>query len=607
MTAIKQFSSEAYFDPSFIRNFSIIAHVDHGKSTLADRLIEVGCNIQTSQPQILDNLQIERERGITVKAQTAALSYSYISSPYTLNLIDTPGHIDFSHEVCRSLSISDGVLLLVDATQGVQAQTVSNFYHAFERELDIIGVINKIDAPNADIDSCLKQMSKLFDLEEDDISFISAKTGENVAALFPKIIRHIRSPDCKVSEPTRALLHDCTTIPGTALTLLTVFVKSGKISTEDEIYFLSSGKEIEIKELGMFTPHREQRRFLSAGQVGYIIVKLKNIGDIVIRDTISTVGSIIAPLQPISQPNPTVFAGLFPDDDNDFESLNDAVERLCRNDTSVTVSPDSNVTLGKGWKLGFLGTLHMEVFTQRLDQEYNASAALTQPTIIYKADLKSGDTVEFNSADDMPLPCNVCSYYEPVTMTTIIVSDSYVSDIISKCMQCRGEQEELVMLDNHRYMLKYRIPLAEIMSDFYSSIKKMSRGYASCDFEEIGHQEVDVRKVDIIINGVIAHGLSAVVRSDVVREYSVRTVRHLATIIPRQLFSITIQCAVGGTITGRSNVKPLRKDVTKDLYGGDVSRAKKLLKRQADSKKKLRQVGKVHIPKEVYRIKLDKI
>ncbi|KAL5259738.1 hypothetical protein ACHWQZ_G009997 [Mnemiopsis leidyi] len=589
------------FNPEHIRNFSIIAHVDHGKSTLADRLIEIG-GVKSSLPQQLDNLQVERERGITVKAQCASLRYTYMGQEYLLNLIDTPGHADFTHEVGRSLFLSDGAILLVDATQGVQAQTVSNFYTAFENDLFVLGALNKIDMPNAKVGSCKMEMSKMFDLFDSQITEISAKTGENVEKLLPQVIELVPPPRGNPSADLVAILHDCQYLSSSGNVLLTVLIKEGTLNSRDSVCLLSSGKTFPVREIGVFQPEPLPTSNLSAGQLGYLILKVKDVEDVIIGDTICMPGSIVEPLKTIPKPKPSIFSGVFPDENTDFRSMKESLEKLVRSDTSVSIEADSNQTLGQGWNLGFLGTLHREVFAQRLAQEFGTSIIMTKPSITYRAVLdNNNEIVEFNCAKNMPKCYHVMKWEEPVVETTIIVPGDHLASVISHCMSCRGVQKENSTLGEGRFLLKFNIPLIETVDDFYSTIKKLSSGFATCDFEEAGYWETDLTQVDVLVNGDRVDGLSMIVRSDEIREVSMKTVKNIAKLLPREQYKIIIQCVIGVKVQARAEVKPYRKDVTKDLYGGDKTRAMKLLARQREGKKKLRERATVKIPRAVFR------
>ena len=550
-----------FYDPSRIRNFSIIAHVDHGKSTLADRLIEIG-GVKNSLTQQLDSLQVERERGITVKAQCASLRYTYNGVGYLLNLIDTPGHADFNHEVGRSLFLSDGAVLLVDAVQGVQAQTVNNFYCAFERELSVIGAINKIDLPRADVETRKKEMRHMFDLDETLITCLSAKTNENVGNILPQIIEHIPSPSGKPESEFVAVLHDCQHLSTQGIVVLTILVKDGTVTSRDTVCMLRSGKTYPIREIGVFLPSLQPTHSLSAGQVGYLIMRVKDVADVIIGDTICMPSSSIKPLETLPKPKPSIFCGVFPDEETEFGSMKESLVKLVQSDSSVFMETHSNETLGEGWKLGFLGGLHREVFGQRLLQEFGTSVIMTKPSITYRAHLKNGNVFDFYSANDMPDCYHTVKWEEPIVATTIIVSDySYVQGLVSYCLKCRGIEKESGEISSGRFILKFDIPLVETVTDFYSTVKIISSGYASCDFEDAGFREADLTKVDVLFNGEKVDGLSMIVRSDIVRDVSLQTVNDIAKLMTRDIYKITIQCVVGGKIKARADIHPVSWDL----------------------------------------------
>ena len=545
------------YDPSRIRNFSIIAHVDHGKSTLADRLIEIG-GVRNSLPQQLDSLQVERERGITVKAQCVALRYTYNGLGYLLNLIDTPGHADFNHEVGRSLFLSDGAVLLVDAVQGVQAQTVGNFYCTFENELSVIGVINKIDSPKANVESCKQEMASMFDLDTPMITCLSAKTGENVESLLPQIIKHIPPPRGKPESEFVAILHDCQHLPTSGSVVLTILVKEGTVSLRDSVSLLRSGKTYSIREMGVFLPSPYCTASLSAGQVGYLNLRVKDVDDIIIGDTICMPHSTMQPVATLPKPKPTIFCGVFPDEQTQFSYMKESLLKLVQSDSSVFMESHSNETLGEGWKLGFLGSLHRDVFGQRLLQEFGTNVIMTKPSITYRAHLKNGRVVDFYNANDMPDNYHVETWEEPIVTTTLIVSDhAHVQRLVSHCLSCRGTEIENSEMSPGRFILKFEIPLVETVDDFYSAVKMISSGYATCDFEDAGFRVTDLTKVDVLFNGCKVDGLSLIVRSDIVRDVSLDTVNGIAKLMDRNLYKITIQCVVGGKVKARADIRPV--------------------------------------------------
>ncbi|XP_019818238.2 translation factor GUF1, mitochondrial isoform X2 [Bos indicus] len=524
-----------------IRNFSIIAHVDHGKSTLADRLLELTGAIDKTKnnKQVLDKLQVERERGITVKAQTASLFYNYEGKQYLLNLIDTPGHVDFSYEVSRSLSACQGVLLVVDANEGIQAQTVANFFLAFEAQLSIIPVINKIDLKNADPERVEKQIEKVFDIPGDECIKISAKLGTNVESVLDAVIKRIP---------------------------------------------------------------------LYAGQVGYLIAGMKDVTEAQIGDTLYLHKQPVEPLPGFKSAKPMVFAGMYPVDQSEYNNLKSAIEKLTLNDSSVVVHRDSSLALGAGWRLGFLGLLHMEVFNQRLEQEYNASVILTTPTVPYKAVLSSAKLMkEYREKEitiinpaQFPDKSKVTEYLEPVVLGTIITPDEYTGKIMMLCQARRAVQKNMMYIDQNRVMLKYLFPLNEIVVDFYDSLKSLSSGYASFDYEDAGYQTAELVKMDILLNGSIVEELVTVVHKDKAYSVGKAICERLKDSLPRQLFEIAIQAALGSKIIARETVKAYRKNVLAKCYGGDITRKMKLLKRQAEGKKKLRKVGNVEVPKDAF-------
>ncbi|XP_055967424.1 translation factor GUF1, mitochondrial isoform X2 [Sorex fumeus] len=570
-----------------IRNFSIIAHVDHGKSTLADRLLELTGTIDKTKinKQVLDKLQVERERGITVKAQTASLFYNWKGKQYLLNLIDTPGHVDFSYEVSRSLSACQGVLLVVDANEGIQAQTVANFFLAFEAQLSIIPVINKIDLKNADPKRVEKQIEKVFDIPGDECIKISAKLGTNVESILQAVIERI---------------------PSGVITSVALF--DGVVSKGDKIVSAHTQKTYEVNEVGILNPNEHPTDKLYAGQVGYLIAGMKAVTEAQIGDTFYLHKQPVEPLPGFKSAKPMVFAGMYPIDQSEYNNLKSAVEKLTLNDSSVTVHRDSSLALGAGWRLGFLGLLHMEVFNQRLEQEYNASVILTTPTVPYKAVLSSEKLIkEYREKEitiinpaQFPDKSKVMEYLEPVVLGTIITPDEYTGKIMTLCQSRRALQKNMVFIDQNRVMLKYLFPLNEIVVDFYDSLKSLSSGYASFDYEDAGYQTADLVKMDILLNGNIVEELATVVHKDKAYSVGKAICECLKDCLPRQLFEIAIQAAIGSKIIARENVKAYRKNVLAKCYGGDITRKMKLLKRQAEGKKKMRKIGNIEVPKDAF-------
>uniref|UniRef100_A0A6Q2Z377 Tr-type G domain-containing protein n=1 Tax=Esox lucius TaxID=8010 RepID=A0A6Q2Z377_ESOLU len=544
-----------------IRNFSIIAHIDHGKSTLADRLLEITGAITKTQKnkQVLDKLQVERERGITVKAQTASLFYEYENQTYLLNLIDTPGHVDFSYEVSRSISACQGVLLIVDANQGIQAQTVANFYLAFEAQLTIIPVINKIDLKNADPERVENQIEKVFDIPKEECIRISAKLGTNVDQVLQEVVKRLPPPTFNREDPFKALVFDSNFDQYRGV-IANVALFGGCLSKGDRIVSAHLGKSYEVNELGLLKPEELPMERLYAGQVGYVIAGMKEVKEAQIGDTLYHQKHPVEPLPGFKPAKAMVFAGMYPMDQSDYSTLRSAVEKLTLNDSSVTVQRDSSLALGAGWRLGFLGLLHMEVFNQRLEQEYNASVIVTAPTVPYKAILSSPRLIKNR----------------------------------------RGIQKNMVYIDDHRVMMKYLFPLNEIVVDFYDHLKSMSSGYASFDYEDAGYQAADVIRMDILLNGKPVEELTTIVHRD--RAYSAGKAmcERLQDAIPRQMFEIAVQAAIGSKVIARETIKAFRKNVLAKCYGGDITRKMKLLKKQAEGKKKMRYIGTVQVPKDAF-------
>nr|XP_040148417.1 translation factor GUF1, mitochondrial isoform X1 [Ictidomys tridecemlineatus] len=592
-----------------IRNFSIIAHVDHGKSTLADRLLELTGTIDKTKnnKQVLDKLQVERERGITVKAQTASLFYSFQGKQYLLNLIDTPGHVDFSYEVSRSLSACQGVLLVIDANEGIQAQTVANFFLAFEAQLTVIPVINKIDLKNADPDMVEKQIEKVFDIPSDECIKISAKLGTNVESVLQAVIERIPPPKVHRKNPLRALVFDSTFDQYRGV-IANVALFDGVVSKGDKIVSAHNQKTYEVNEVGVLNPNEKSTHKLYAGQVGYLIAGMKDVTEAQIGDTLYLHNHPVEPLPGFKSAKPMVFAGMYPVDQSEYNNLKSAIEKLTLNDSSVTVHRDSSLALGAGWRLGFLGLLHMEVFNQRLEQEYNAAVILTTPTVPYKAVLSSAKLIkEYRQKEitiinpaQFPDKPKVTEYLEPIVLGTIITPDEYTGKIMMLCQARRAVQQNMMFIDQSRVMLKYLFPLNEIVVDFYDSLKSLSSGYASFDYEDAGYQTAELVKMDILLNGNIVEELVTIVHKDKAHTVGKTICERLKDTLPRQLFEIAIQAAIGSKIVARETVKPYRKNVLAKCYGGDITRKMKLLKRQAEGKKRMRKIGNIEVPKDAF-------
>ncbi|XP_011173386.1 translation factor GUF1 homolog, mitochondrial [Solenopsis invicta] len=590
-----------------IRNFSIVAHVDHGKSTLADRLLELTGAIQAnSGKQVLDNLQVEKERGITVKAQTASLFYSYQGKRYLLNLIDTPGHVDFSAEVQRSLAPCQGVILLVDANDGVQAQTVANYYLAREKNLVIIPVINKVDLKNAKPEKVKEQLQMLLDVEHVDIIKISAKLGTGIDEVLNAVVERIPPPTVARDKPFRALIFDSWYDKHKGAISL-IYVKDGAVSVGKQISSAYMKKSYEVRNIFLLRPHAENVKTIFAGQVGAIACNMKS-KEAHIGDTVHLRHQPVDSLEGFKPPKPMVFAGVYPMDQSQFASLQAAIDKLTLNDSAVKAVLESSVALGRGWRIGFLGLLHMEVFIQRLEQEYGAQPIVTAPAVTYKATIfgsknitkYQGDTVIFNNPMHFPDPQIVSEFYEPMILATIITPDTYMREIMSLCREKRGVEKLNKTIGNDRFMLQYVMPLSEVILDFHDALKSISSGYASFDYEDHDYQLSDIVKLNILLNGKLVEELCTIVHRKKASQIGKNLCIKLLDTIPRQLFEIAIQATIGSKVIARETLKPYRKDVTAKLYGGDVTRRKKLLAQQAEGKKKMRMIGKISLPRDTF-------
>ncbi len=590
------------FPPHTIRNFSIIAHIDHGKSTLSDRLLETTGTLSERQKkdQFLDKLQVERERGITVKAQTASMFYEYQGTTYLLNLIDTPGHVDFSYEVSRSLYACQGAVLLVDASQGVEAQTIANFYLAFEQNLTIIPVINKIDIVGADVERCKHQMSKMFDFNESDIILASAKSGVGIHEILQSVINLIPAPVSDEQAPLKALLFDSWFDSYRGVVCL-IAVKDGAIKKGDMITLAHDNITYEVLEIGLMYPNETPCDALYAGQVGYLITGMKTIHEARIGDTIFLAKHPVKPFPGFKPAKPMVFAGIYPVDSEDFDLLRDAIEKLMLNDASITIEKKTSPALGLGFRCGFLGLLHMDVFKQRLEQEYGLSVIATAPSVRYQLKMKhTGEIIHIESPSDFPEANEIETIYEPIIKATIITPHRYIGNIMELCEEKRGIQESLTYMDEDRAILRYTLPLNEVAIDFYDQLKSLSSGYASLDYEEAGYAPAKLVKMDILLNKKPVDALSCIIHVDKAYYVGRDLTEKLRKAIPRQLFEIVIQAAIGAKIIARSSISPLRKDVTAKCYGGDITRKRKLLEKQKEGKRKMKQVGNVEVPQEAF-------
>ncbi len=591
-------------DTAHKRNFCIIAHIDHGKSTLADRFIERARLVTSRGPQqtqILDNMDIERERGITIKSQAVTVPYTASDGEaYELNLVDTPGHVDFTYEVSRAISSCEGALLLIDASQGVEAQTLANLYLAMEHNLEIIPVINKIDLPSADIPSCLHQIDHDLGLDPDTACFVSAKTGEGVDTLYEAIVNLIPPPDGNKDDRLRALIFDSHYDPYRGV-IVHCRVFSGTMKTGDEIRLMHSGAEYKVEDTGIFQLQLVSKGSLEAGDVGYFIAGIKTISDIRVGDTVTLKAAPAdEPMAGFKEVKPVVFSSIYPVDSNDYEELEEAIGRLKLNDASLVYEKDNSAALGFGFRCGFLGMLHLEVIQERIEREFDLSIVFTSPSVRYIVHMRNGETVEIDNPLEYPEPMRIESTEEPYIQANIITPTEYVGPIITLCLEKRGVQTGMNYLDQKRVELIYEMPLAEVLFDFYDRLKSISRGYASFDYNVIGYKPTELVRMDILVNGDSVDALSQLVFKGNAQQRGRVVCERLKKEIPRQQFKIAIQAAIGGQIISRETVSAYRKDVTAKCYGGDISRKRKLLEKQKEGKKRMKMVGNVEIPQSAF-------
>jgi GTP-binding protein LepA len=582
-----------------IRNFSIVAHVDHGKSTLADRLLEYTGAVSRRElkEQMLDTLEIERERGITIKLQAVRMEYK----GYLLHLIDTPGHVDFSYEVSRALAACEGAILLVDATQGIEAQTVANFWKAVEQDLVIIPVINKIDLPAAEPERVKKQIEDILGLDGDDVILASAKEGIGVEEILNAIIERIPPPKGDPRAPLKALIFDSYYDPYRgAVAFVRVF--EGEVKPGTRIKLFSTGKEFEVTEVGAQTPKMTKFEELSAGEVGYIAASIKDVRDIRVGDTITDAKRHAdSPVPGFRPAKPMVFAGLYPSEGYTFEELRDALEKYAINDAAIYYEPETSPALGMGFRVGFLGLLHMEIVQERLEREYGVGLITTAPSVVYRVRFKNGTVKEIKNPSELPENWGIIeAIEEPFVSITIITPKEYVGSIMNLCQEKRGIQKSFKYLDPNTAMLEYEMPLSEILLDFHDKIKSLSRGYASYDYEFIGYREEDLVRLNIFINNEPVDALSFIVHRDKAYRRARQLVEKLKDTIPRQLFEVKVQAGIGSKIIASERIPPLRANVTAKCYGGDITRKKKLLEKQKEGKKRLKQFGKVELPQEAF-------
>lgn len=583
---------------SNIRNFSIIAHIDHGKSTLADRFLELTNTFdnRSNVSQVLDNMELEKERGITIKLNAVSLDYK----GYTLNLIDTPGHVDFSYEVSRSLAACEGAILVVDASQGIEAQTLANLYLALENDLTIIPVINKIDLPNANVPKVKEELVKTLGFKEEEILLCSAKTGIGVKEILDAVIERINPPVIKEDAPLKALIFDSHFDSYKGVVLL-VKVTEGSIKVKDKIYMMQKGSSFEVTEVGVNKITNKALEKLSSGMVGYVAAAIKDITKVAVGDTITLEDNpALKPLHGYKPMKPMVFSGIFPIEASKYDDLKEALEKLKLNDASLEFTPENSVALGFGFRTGFLGLLHMDIILERLEREFNLETIATTPSVVYKVGLTSGEEIEVSSPNEMPEKVKISYIKEPYIYTNIISPTEFIGPIMTLCQNKRGIYDTTEYIDETRVNIHYYIPLGEIIYDFYDKLKSYTKGYASFDYEVSDYRVSKLVKMDILLNGDIVDALSVIVHEDFAYNKGREIVTKLRKTIPRQMFEVPIQASIGSKVIARENVSAMKKNVLAKCYGGDVSRKRKLLEKQKEGKKKMKMIGSVEVPKETF-------
>ncbi|MDD7150384.1 MAG: translation elongation factor 4 [Bacilli bacterium] len=585
-------------DNTKIRNFSIIAHIDHGKSTLADRILEYTGAIDKRQmkDQLLDSMDIERERGITIKLNAVRLNYN----GYILNLIDTPGHVDFSYEVSRSLAACEGAVLVVDATQGIEAQTLANVYLALENDLEIIPVINKIDLPSADIPKVERELYDTFGFKSEEIIKVSAKTGAGIPELVSAIIERIPAPEDKKDDKLKCLIFDSYFDSYRGVVIL-VRVMSGTLTKKTKIRMMSSGISYDVVSLGYHTPFEKEVDSLSAGEVGFITGSIKSLESVKVGDTITDDNNPAEDILPGYKPmKPMVYCGIYPIESNKYPNLKEAIEKLKLNDASLTFEPESSSTLGFGFRMGFLGLLHLEIISERIEREFNIDIIATTPSVNYEINLTDGSTIYIDNPSMMPDKVKIKEIKEPYIFTNILVPTEYIGPIMELCQDKRGIYKSTDYIDKTRVNIHYELPLSEIVYDFFDRLKSSTKGFASFDYEVIGYKASDLVKMDVLLNGEVVDALSLIVHKDFAYTRGRKMVDNLKNIIPRQLFEVPVQAVIGSKVIARSDIKAMRKDVLAKCYGGDITRKRKLLDKQKEGKKKMKTIGKVEIPSEAF-------
>lgn len=591
------------FDQKKIRNFSIIAHIDHGKSTLADRILELTGSVDKREmkEQLLDSMDLERERGITIKLNAVTLTYHHTDgNDYVFNLIDTPGHVDFTYEVSRSLAACEGALLVVDATQGVEAQTLANVYLAVDNDLVILPVINKVDLPSADPERVKEDIEKRIGIDCKDAVNVSAKTGLNVEQVLAKIVEDIPAPTGDINAPLKALIFD-SSYDSYRGVVINIRLKEGTVRVGDIIHLCAAKKDYQVTELGIRTPKEEKRDVLYAGEVGYLCAQIKDIKDVHPGETVTLKNNPTSdPLPGYRHINPMVYCGLYPVDSKKYLDLKEALEKLCLNDSSLVFEPETSQALGFGFRCGFLGLLHMDVIQERLEREYNIDLILTAPSVIYKVYLTNGDVLELDNPSKMPDPSLIKAIEEPYVTASIMTPKEYVGAIMELCQEKRGIYLDLEYFDDTRMILKYEIPLSEIVYNFFDKLKSYTKGYASFDYELSEYRASNLAKMDILLNGNVIDALSLIVYKPSAYNRGNLITRKLKEVIPRQQFEVPVQAAINGKIIARTDIKAVRKDVLAKCYGGDISRKRKLLDKQKEGKKRMKKIGSVEVPQEAF-------
>ena len=599
--ALEALIRPARTDASRIRNFCIIAHIDHGKSTLADRMLQLtGVVAQREmRDQYLDRMDIERERGITIKSQAVRMPWAVGDQPYALNMIDTPGHVDFTYEVSRSLAACEGAVLLIDAAQGIEAQTLANLYLALENDLAIIPVLNKIDLPGAQPEKYTHEVAQLIGVDQDEVLLVSGKTGEGVEALLDRIVEVVPAPVGDPGAPTRAMIFD--SVYDTYRGVVTyVRVVDGSLGTRQRVRMMSTGATHELLEIGVISPEPTPCEGIGAGEVGYLITGVKDVRQSRVGDTVtSAVKGAEQALDGYRDPNPMVFSGIYPVDGSDFPDLRDALERLQLNDAALTFEPESSAALGFGLRCGFLGLLHLEIIRERLEREFGLDLIATAPNVVYTVVTEDGTEVRVDNPSEFP-EGKISEVHEPVVTATILTPTEFTGTVMELCQDRRGTMKGMDYLSEERVELHYRLPLAEIVFDFFDQLKSRTRGYASLDYQESGSQVADLVKVDILLNGDRVDAFSAIVHRDGAYAYGQRMTKRLKELIPRQQFEIPVQAAVGARVIARETIKALRKDMLAKCYGGDITRKRKLLEKQKEGKKRMKSIGRVDVPQEAF-------